>query len=57
MDWHEELPIEVIERSLEVAEPFDLLVSNLTKDELEGFAGELIKFAEFSPAPLLLGEG
>lgn len=56
MDWHEELRIEVIERNLEVAEAFDLLVSNLTKDELEEFAGELIKFAELSPAPLMLGD-
>jgi hypothetical protein len=53
MDWQEELQIEVIERNLKVAEAFDLLVSNLTKDELEEFAGELIKWCELSGASLL----
>ena len=46
----------MIERNLKVAEAFDLLVSNLNKEELEEFAGQLIKFAELSPGPLLLGD-
>jgi hypothetical protein len=39
-----------------LGETHSLLTWELSKDDIEEFAAELIKWAEFSPTPILLGD-
>lgn len=56
IDWEQE--IEIAGKAKRIFVPREeiqnVLMMSLTRDELEQFASELIKFAELSPAPLLL---
>jgi hypothetical protein len=54
MYWNQEIEIDIGGGrliSLTLEEIHELLTENLTKDKLEEFAGELIKWVELSPAP------
>jgi hypothetical protein len=55
MNWDREIEVEGVQ--VRLGELHSILLANLTKDELEEFAAEMIKFVELSPAPLLLEEG
>lgn len=59
MRWDEEIEIEGKEgkATLTIGELLDVLTESLTREGAEVLGGELIKFAEIFPAPLLLGEG
>ncbi len=53
MDWDKGIEVEGKEgkkAEVSVGDIQSLLMAYLTKDELEEFAGELIKFVELSPA-------
>ncbi len=57
MNWDQEIDLvgegaAKVTITLDILE--DLLTEQLSKDELEEFASELTKLAEFSPTPILL---
>ena len=59
MNWEQEIDFvgegaAKVTVTLDILE--DLLVEQLSKDEMEEFANELTKHAEFSPTPILLGD-
>ncbi len=56
MDWHEELRMERLEREQKIGEAFDLVVSNLSKEEIWELAQELLGFARASSGSGLLGD-
>jgi hypothetical protein len=52
MNWDQEIEIEAkngIKGTVTVAEIQSLLMADLTREELEEFAGELIRWVEFQP--------
>lgn len=54
MNWDKEIEVEGnegIKAVVTVGELQSVLIGELTKDDLEEFAGELIKWVELSPAP------
>ena len=57
MDWQDEYFEEKMEKSQRIEEAFELVVSNLSKQEVWELAQELISYAESSMNLGLLGEG
>ncbi len=55
MDWEKEIEVEGCKRkiSLSIGEIQSVLMAELTKDELDGFAGELIQWLTLQPNPRL----
>lgn len=54
MNWDREIEVEGnegIKATVTVGELQSVLMGKLTKDELEEFAGKLIKWGELSPTP------
>ena len=56
MDWQDELQMERIEREEKIEEAFEIVVSNLSKEEIRELAQELLRFAGLPPIPGLLGD-
>ena len=60
MNWDREIEVEGnkgVRAELTVGDLQSVLMSEITKDEMEEFVQELVKFVELSPAPGLLEEG
>lgn len=56
MNWDKEIEVqgnEGVKAAVTVGELQSVLMMELTKEELEEFAGELIKYAELPPPSLL----
>jgi len=56
MNFEREIVVSDKEFSIALGEVFDILIGQVSRDELEEFAGELIKFVELSRAPSSLLE-
>jgi hypothetical protein len=59
MNWDQEIEIEIekgVSTSLTIGEIESILMAELAKDDLEEFAGELIKWVEFSKPLHLVSE-